>query len=245
MLVQTANVGIGGFIITGTGQKQVLVRAIGPSLAQFGVPNALADPILELHGPPGFVTIINDNWRELQPGCEGTGLVPTNDLESCIDVTLDPGAYTAIVKGKNNSTGVGLVEVYDLGPPTSQLGNISTRAFVGRGDQVLIGGFILGPGVNSNTAIRGLGPSLWCEICSNLYDPTLELRDNNGVLLVANDNWQDDPAMAAQLIANGLALPYPSEPGIFISLQPGLYTAILAGKNGGTGMGLLEIYNLQ
>src|SRR5205085_2140570 len=133
LLVQTGDqVGIGGFIITGIAPKQVLVRGIGPSLVQFGVPNFLADPLMELHGPTGFTTIINNNWRDTQATeIMATGLAPANDLESGILVTLDPGAYTAIVKGNNNTSGVGLVEAYDLGPTTSQLGNISTRGFVG------------------------------------------------------------------------------------------------------------------
>src|SRR5207244_2645520 len=132
MLVQTdARVAIGGFIITGTTPKRVLVRAIGPSLTQFGVPNPLADPLTELHGPTGFTTLTNDNWRDTQePDIVATGLAPTNNLESAILATLQPGAYTAIVKGKNNTIGVGLVDLYDLGATTSQLANISTRAFV-------------------------------------------------------------------------------------------------------------------
>ena len=110
-----ANVGIGGFIITGSAPKQVLLRGIGPSLGNFGVPDPLADPVMELHGPAGFTTITNDNWKDSQQAAiEATGLAPTNDLESAILMTLDPGNYTAIVKGKDNGTGVGLVEAYDL-----------------------------------------------------------------------------------------------------------------------------------
>ena len=163
MLVQTGDgVGIGGFIITGSVPKQVLLRAIGPSLGQVGVPDALADPVMELHGPAGFTTIVNDNWRDTQAtAIIATGLAPTNDLESAILVTLAPGPYTAIVKGKNNTSGVGLVEVYDLDQvANSQLANISTRAFVGTGAHVMIGGFILGGGNNTHILIRGIGPSL-------------------------------------------------------------------------------------
>jgi hypothetical protein len=152
-------------------------------------------------------------------------------------VTLAPGNYTAIVKGKNNTTGVGLVEVYDLGSPASQLANISTRAFVSTGADVMIGGFILGGGDNTHIVIRGLGPSLFvCEIgCRVLADPTLELRNSNGALLSSNDNCA------------GSTLPptNPLEACIDISLNAGAYTTILAGKNGGTGIGLVEIYNLN
>ena len=149
MRVQTGdNVGIGGFIITGSAPKHVLIRAIGPSLAQFGVPDVLADPVLELHGPAPFVTITNDNWRD-DPAQEAailaTGIPPANDLESAIDATLNPGAYTAVVRGRNNTSGVGLVEVYDLSQAVpAKLGNISTRAFVDTGDNIVIAGFILG-----------------------------------------------------------------------------------------------------
>ena len=124
MRVQTgANVGIGGFIITGSIPKHVLIRGIGPSLAGFGVPNALADPVLELHGPGAFVTVINDNWRDTQEAAiQATGIPPTNDLESAIDATLAPGNYTAIVKGKNNTSGVALVEVYDLNQASFETG---------------------------------------------------------------------------------------------------------------------------
>ena len=250
LLVQTGEqVGIGGFIITGTGEKQVLLRAIGPSLAQVGVPNFLADPVMELHGPAGFTTVFNDNWRDTQEAqIIATGLAPSNDLEPAILATVNPGNYTALVRGKDNTTGVGSVEVYDLGPATSQLANISTRAFVGTGAHVAIGGFIL-RGIQSNSThviVRGIGPSLDLIILpSMLANPTLELRDNNGALLSSNDDWQDDPVQAAQLSAYGLAPLDPKESGIFAPLPPGLYTAILAGKNGGTGIGLVEIYNVQ
>ena len=234
MLVQTGDgVAIGGFIITGTGQKQVLVRAIGPSLTQFGVPNALPDPVMELHGPTGSTIITNDNWRDTQAAeIIATGLAPTNDLESAILVTLTPGNYTAIVKGKNNGTGVGLVEVYDLGPITSQLGNISTRAFVGPNDQVMIGGFILGGGDHAHIFIHGAGPF---GVTPPLADATLELHDGSGTLLASNDDCE----------SSIIGPPNPAEACIDISLPAGLYTAILAGNNGGTGIGLVEIYDLS
>ena len=147
MRVQTGdNVGIGGFIVVGTAPKHVLLRAIGPSLVQAGVPDALADPVLELHGPSGFVTIINDNWRDDQEvTIAATGLAPINNLEAAIDATLTPGAYTAIVKGNGNTSGVALVEVYDLNQLVpAKLANMSTRAMVGTGDDIVIAGFILG-----------------------------------------------------------------------------------------------------
>ena len=243
------NVGIGGFIITGSVPKHVLLRAIGPSLTLSGVPDALADPVLELHGPGAFVTITNDNWRD-DPAQEAliiaSGIAPTNDLESAIDATLPPGAYTAIVRGNNNTVGVGLVEAYDLSQAVpAQLANISTRAFVSTGDNVVIAGFILGhnSGVD-RIAVRGIGPSLTAQgVPDALADPTLELRDNNGALLMGNNDWQDNPAQAAELMAAGLAPTNPLESGIATTLPPGLYTAVLAGLNNGTGVGLVEVYD--
>jgi hypothetical protein len=251
MRVQTGdNVGIGGFIITGTVPKHVLIRAIGPSLTQFGVPDVLADPVLELHGPGTFVTTTNDNWKDdpvQEALIKATGIPPTNDLESVIEARLDPGAYTAVVRGKNNTTGVGLVEVYDLDTEvSSKLANISTRAFVSTGDNIVIAGFTLGsnPG-NDRIAVRGLGPSLTGFGISNaLANPTLELRDGNGALLVSNDNWQDNPAQAAELSASGLAPASQLESGLAATLPPGLYTALLAGLNNDTGIGVVEIYDL-
>jgi len=248
MRVQTGdNVGIGGFIITGTAPKHVLLRAIGPSLAQSGVPNVLADPVLELHGPGGFATIINDNWRDTQQvEIQATGIAPTNDFESAIVATLAPGPYTAIVRGKNNTSGVALVEVYDLNQSVaSKLGNISTRAFVSTGNDIVVAGFMLG-GNNGNDRIvvRGIGPSLTAAGMPNaLANPTLELRDGNGALLVSDNDWQDNPAQAAELTAAGLAPTNQLESGLAATLSPGLYTALLAGLNSGTGIGVVEVYD--
>jgi len=249
MLVQSGdNVGIGGFIITGTAPKHVLLRGIGPSLTQSGVPNALADPVLELHGPGTFVTIRDDNWRDdpvQEAAIIATGIAPTNDLEAAIDTTLNPGAYTAIVSGKNNTVGVGLVEVYDLSLAVpAKLANISTRASVSTGDNIVIAGFILGnQSGNDRIVVRGIGPSLTAAGVQNaLANPTLELRNGNGVVVASNNDWQDDPAQAAELTAAGLAPTNNLESGIAATLTPGLYTALLAGQNNGTGVGLVEVY---
>jgi len=256
--VQTGdNVGIGGFIIMGSAPKQVGLRGIGPSLSGFGVPNALADPVLELHGPPGFPTILNDNWRDrvsapvdkvgINENCFDLILPPPgNDLESGICTTLEPGAYTAILRGKNNGTGVGLVEVYDLDQAAaSKVANISTRAFVGTSSDIVIAGFILGGGtMPDNVIVRGIGPSLAGLVPDALADPTLELRNSNGALIRANNNWQDDPAQPAIISAAGLAPTNPLESAIAATLSPGLYTALLAGVNDGTGVGLVEVYDL-
>jgi hypothetical protein len=250
MLVQTGDrVGIGGFIITGSAPKHLLLRAIGPSLAP-GIPNPLADPVMELHGPGAFVTITNDNWRD-DPAQEAaiiaTGIAPSNNLEAAIDVTLDPGTYSAVVRGKNNTSGVALVEVYDFSQTaSSKLANVSTRAFVSTGSDIVIAGFILGDSKgDGRVAVRGVGPSLGASGVSNaLADPVLELRDGNGALLVSNNDWQDNPTQSAELIAAGLALANNLEAGITATLPPGLYTALLAGLDNGTGIGLVEVYDL-
>ena len=243
---------IGGFIITGNAPKNVAVRGIGPSLTAFGVPDALADPTLELHAANGTLLAQNDKWQD-DPAqaaqLTALGLALHDRKESGIVATLQPGAsYTAILAGKNGGTGVGLVEIYDTNPgANSQLANISTRGFVLTGNNVMIGGFILGGNSgNTRVAVRGIGPSL-ARIGLNpvLADPTLELHDGNGALLIANDDWQSDPMSAAQLIAIGLAPQDAKESGIYTSLPPGAFTAIVAGKNGGTGIALIEIYNVH
>jgi hypothetical protein len=196
------------------------------------------------------VTRTNDNWRD-DPAQEAailaTGIAPASNLESAIDATLNPGAYTAIVRSTNNNTGVGLVEVYDVSPGVAaKLANISTRALVGTGNDIVIAGFVLGShSDNDRIVVRGIGPSLTgLGVPNALADPTLELRDTNGALLVANNDWQDDPGQAAQLTAAGLAPSNNLEAAIAATLPPGLYTALLGGLNSGTGLGLVEVYDL-
>jgi hypothetical protein len=248
MRVQTGdNVGIGGFIITGSAPKHVLLRALGPSIT--GVAGVLADPVLELHGPGAFATITNDNWRD-DPAQEAailaTGIAPTNNLESAIDATLNPGAYTAVVRGKNNTSGLALVEVYDLSQAVlAKLANISTRAFVSTGDNIVIAGFVLGnQSGDDRIVVRGIGPSLaTLGVANTLADPTLQLRDNNGALLMANNDWQENAAQATELTSAGLAPTNPLESGIAATLPPGVYTALLAGLNNGAGIGVVEVYD--
>lgn len=248
MRVQTGdNAGIGGFIITGTAPKRVLIRGIGPSLTGLGVPDALADPVLELHGPGTFATITNNDWKQTQAlEIQVTGIPPASDLESAIIATLAPGAYTAIMRGNNNTAGVALVEVYDLNQGVdSKLANLSTRAVVNSGDNIVIAGFMLGgDSGNDRIVLRGIGPSLALAGVPNaLADPTLELRDSNGAFLMANNNWQDNPVAAAELTSAGLAPSNDLEAAIVATLPPGLYTALLAGANNGTGIALVEVYD--
>jgi hypothetical protein len=243
---------IGGFIITGNVAKPVVLRGLGPSLTSAGLPAAslLNDPVLELRGASGALILSNDNWKDSpqKSQIEGTVFQPSDDRESVIVATLPPATYTVILKGVNQTAGVGLVEVYDNNQAVdSELANISTRGFVQTGNEVMIGGFTLGGNSPTDIAVRARGPSLAGDGLSNvLADPTLELHNANGTIMIANDDWQSDPVSAANLTANGLALSDPKESGIFTSLAPpGQFTAIVAGKNGGVGIALVEIYNLK
>jgi hypothetical protein len=246
--VQTGDrVGIAGFIITGTSLKSVLIRGLGPSLTGVGVANPLADPVIELHGPAGFSTTVNDNWADGDCFTFGSSLQPPNSLESAICGTLAPGAYTAVIKGKNNGVGVGVVEVYDTNHSLpSKLANISTRGFVSTGGDIVIAGFTLG-GDSANVdriVARGIGPSLTgFGVPDVLANPTLELRNSNGTLLISNNDWQSDSAQAAEVTAAGLAPTNNLEAAIAATLPPGAYTALLSGANNGTGNGVVEVYD--
>jgi hypothetical protein len=243
-------VAIAGFIIKGTDAKKVLMRAVGPSLFWFAVQNALQDTTLELHDQSGAVIASNDNWKDSQQSqIQASGLAPSDDRESVIVKTLSPGAYTAIIRGKNNSTGAGLIEVYDLDPNTnSKLANISTRAVVDTYDNVMIGGLIVngpanGPG-SEKILIRGVGPSLTQHGVSNaLQDPVLELHDGNGGQIASNDNWRD--TQQTEIQATGLGPSDDREPALVVNVTQGNYTAILSGKNNTVGLGLVEVYALQ
>ena len=237
---------IGGFIITGEEPKKVILRAIGPSLRQRGVTDVLADPMLELRGSGGEQLAFNQDWKDSQQtAIENTGIPPQNDLESAIVATLSPGAYTAIVRGKNDTTGVGLIEAYDLAPAASALlANISTRGLVQTGNNVMVGGFITGGSAGSTKVIlRAIGPSI-TGLPNRLPDPTLQLFNSNGQLLEANDNWRNGPDQA-EIAAIGIAPKNDLEASLLAVVPPGSYTAIVAGKNGGVGVGLVEVYDLR
>jgi hypothetical protein len=252
--VQTGpGVTIAGFIITGNEIKRVLMRGLGPSLAQAGVPpNAvLVDPVLELKASDGASRGTNDNWRDdpaNQAQVQGTIYQPHDDREAVLIATLTPGAYTVLLTGKSQTAGIGLVEVYDANSASpAEVANLSTRGHVGMENDVMIGGFILGGEEGpARIVIRGIGPSLQNFGLNNvLADPAVELHDSNGASIVANDDWQSDPVSAAQLMANGLAPSNSKEAAIFLALPAGGYTAILHGKGISVGIGLVEIYNLR
>jgi hypothetical protein len=244
------NVLIGGFIITGSEAKTVIIRGLGPSLTGFGVAGALVDPVLELHDGSGTIAS-NDNWKDSQATeIQNTGIAPSDDHEAAIVRSLAPGAYTVVLSGKGGGIGVGLVEVYDLAPAgASRLANISTRGFVNTGDNIIIGGFIVGAGAGANGAggehilIRALGPSLQkFGVANALPDTLLELHDGNGNIISVNDNWKD--AQGAAIQATGIAPTDDRESAIVGVLPTGAYTAIVRGVNNSTGVGLIEVYNL-
>jgi len=240
------NVLIGGFIVTGTQPKKVIVRAIGPSLSSF-FPGVLADPFLELLDSSGALIASNDNWRtDQEADIIATTIPPSNDLESAIVATLpaNNSAYTAIVRGVNNGTGIGLVEVYDLAQTLdSKPANISTRGFVQTGDNVLISGLIVLGQNSMRIIVRAIGPSL--PVPGPLGDPTLSLYDGNGALLAFNDNWRSD--QEAEIIATGIPPNNNLESAIVTTLPAngGFYTAIVRGQGGASGVGLVEVYDLN
>jgi uncharacterized delta-60 repeat protein len=243
--VQTGdNAMIGGFIITGTQPKTVIVRGIGPSLP---IPGALADPVIEVHGAAGELLATNDNWNDslTRQQIIDSGLAPSNDLESALWGVINPGAYTVVVRGKNDGTGIGLFEVYDLDPAVdSKLANVATRGFVETGDNVMIGGAILRGAASERVLFRAIGPSLTnFGVPNALADPTLELYDGNGGLLAINYNWRDD--QEAEIAATGLPPSNDLESAIVRDLPPGNYTSIVRGFNNTTGVALIEAYELD
>jgi len=241
------NVLIGGFIISGTDSKEVIVRGLGPSLTVNGVPlpDPLADPAIDLYQGATLI-MSNNNWKDSQEAeIEATGIPPTDDLEAAIVATLAPGSYTAILRGNDGGTGNGLVEVYDLDTTVkSTLANTSTRGLVQTGDNVLIGGFIVGDGETDTVVIRAIGPSLADqEVADPLQDPTLDLYNSDGAVIMSNDNWRDSQETLLQ--SSGLTPTNDFESAIITSLAAGEYTAIVRGKNDTTGVALVEIFNLQ
>lgn len=250
---------IGGFIATGTAVKKLVVRAIGPSLANFGVAGSLQDTTLEIRAANGSLIASNDNWKindqtqqSQQAAVQATGLAPSDDRESVLMLELAPASFTAIVRGKNNTAGVGLVEIYDVNQTAdSRLVNISTRGVVGTDSNVMIGGFIIGSGNGAaRLLIRAIGPSLTnFGVAGALNDPTLSLRDANGTEIDSSDDWGfsfgGDDSKVKAIQETGLAPSDLHESAILTTLPTGNYTAIVAGYQGGTGVGLVEVYNLR
>lgn len=243
--VQTGdNTLIGGFIITGTQSKKIIIRAIGPSLSFQGIPGALQDPVLEVYNSSNQLLAMNDSWRATQEALiKETGVAPTDDREAAGVFTLPPGNYTAVVRGKGSDTGLGLVEVYDLDQAAdSELANISTRGRVETGDNVMIAGFIIGAN-GGRVMLRALGPSLASAVPGTLPDPKISLRDANGVEIARNNDWKVS-SQQAEIAATGIAPTNDKEAAVVATLAPGNYTAIESDFNNATGVGLVELYKL-
>jgi hypothetical protein len=235
------NVLIGGFIVTGTEAKRVIIRGIGPSLP---LPGKMSDPTLELHDSSGALIASNNNWGQSANSQEiaNSGVAPSNPSEPAILMSLAPGSYTAVLAGANQSTGTAVVEVYDLDASAdSKLANISTRALVQTDDNVLIGGLIVIGQSAADVIVRAIGPSL--PVAGAMADPTLELRDANGSMMASNDNWRT--TQQAAIIETGAAPTRDAEAAIVISFSPGSYTAIVRGANGTTGVAMVEVYQLN
>jgi hypothetical protein len=237
---------IGGFVISGSSSKRVIIRAIGPTLSNFGVSGAMQDPVLELHDGSGALITSNDDWQQTQSAdIQNTGKAPSDTRESAILTTLSPGSYTAIVRGKNNTTGVSLVEAYDLdSSAVTKLANISTRALVQTGDNVMIGGVVILGATPKRVIIRAIGPTLAnFGVSGAMQDPVLELHDGSGALITSNDNWQQTQSTDIQ--NTGKAPSDTRESANLTTLSPGNYTAIIRGKNNTTGVALVEVYDLD
>ena len=240
------NVLIGGFIVRGTQPKKLILRAIGPSLAAWGMPNAMADPILELHDSLGGIIATNNDWQDGgQVGeIQTSGLAPANSAESALIVTLSPGNYTAVVSGAGGGQGIGMVEAYEFDENATRFVNISTRGRVAAVDETMIGGFIVQGGAAKRVIIRAIGPSLAGGVANALADPFLELHDGNGNALAVNDDWANG-SQTAEIVATGLPPVNNRESAIVRTLGPGNYTAVVRGMNETTGIGLVEVYDLD
>ena len=243
------NVMIAGFIVSGSQSKTIIVRALGPTLGSYGVANALNDPMLELHDSSGATIATNDDWQTGSQASQisSSGYAPTNSNEPALIATLPAGAYTAIVRGYNNSTGVALVEVYELDTLATRLSNISTRGQVGTDQNVLIGGLIINGSTSKKLIIRAVGPSLASppfSLSGTLSNPTLELHDSSGNLLASNDDWGSG-TQAAAISASGYQPSNARESAIIATLASGNYTAIVRGVNNSTGIALVEAYDLD
>jgi hypothetical protein len=223
----------------------VIIRATGPSI---GLPGQLANPTLELRNSAGALLDQNDDWQVSNSNKQAiidAGLAPTNDLESALMATLpaNGAAYTAIVRGANNTTGIAVVQIYDVDPfGNAKLANISSRGLVQTGDNVLIAGMIVVGQTTQNVVIRAIGPSL--PLAGKLTDPSLELRDGNGNMVEANDDWDLSNNKQA-IIDSGLAPSNPVESAILRALPPGLYTAIVKGSGDATGIAVVEAYGIN
>lgn len=238
------NVMIGGFIVQGDTPKTVVLRAIGPSLGAAGVTGAMSDPVLDVRDASGTLLVSNDSWAGVDAAAlTDLGLAPTDRREPAVILTLPAGAYSAIVHGNGSGRGVALFELYNLDRTQGSVANISTRGKVETGDQIMIGGFIIGGRKPTKVIVRAIGPSLLSQgVPDALLDPTLDLYDSEGTLVAANDNWRSTQQNA--IIATSLSPTDNREAAIVQTLAPGAYSAVVRGQNNTTGVALFEVYAL-
>ena len=240
---------IGGFIIDGALPVRVIIRGIGTSLTKGDSPLAgrLLNPALELRGASGELITENDDWRASPQADQirTTGLAPREHKEAAIVATLEPGAYTSILRGSGETEGIGVIEIYDLQTSAdAKLSNLASRAFVSTGDNILIGGLIIQGGPPQPVLLRAIGTSLAGTVPQELQDPTIELVDAQGMKLGENNDWKDS-SDAAAIQGSGAAPTSDKEAAILVSLSAGPYTATMRGANGSTGTGVVEIYRLD
>jgi hypothetical protein len=248
---------IGGFVITGP-PKTVIVRAIGPSLLPppYNISNALLDPKLEIRPPSAPETLIaaNDDWSQSPnvAALQATQWVPTDLREAAEILTLPAGDYTVLVSGKNNTAGIALVEIYEEGRNANKIINLSTRAWVDTGFNVMIGGFVIQgtPGETKRVLIRVLGPTLEdYQVPNALFDPAARLYNAAGEVLLDNDDWDAGPHQE-QITALGRAPGNRREPCMLIDIAPGAYTVIVRPFENPPpegiqpGIGLIEVYEI-
>jgi len=244
-----SNVMIAGFMVWGSQSKTKLVRALGPTLGNYGIANVLSDPMLELHNSSGATIATNDDWQTGSQASQisSSGYAPNNSNEAALIATLAAGSYTVVVRGYNNSTGIGLVEVYELDTLSSRLSNISTRGQAGTEQSVLIAGLIIEGSTSKKLIIRAIGPSLAAppfSLSGTLSNPALELHDSSGNLLASNDDWGTG-TQAAAISSSGYSPRNAKESAIIATLPTGNYTAIIRGVNNSTGIALVDAYDLD
>lgn len=246
------NVEIAGFTVSGTARKTVVIRGLGPTLAKYGIAGTLLDPWLEVHNAAGDLIASNDNWANAQQSSFAAGgryhaFQPSKNIESAIVLSLSAGAYTVVLGGKKGAQGAALAEIYDLSQDgESRLTNISARAQVLTGEDVLIGGVTVAGSGSLKLVVRAIGPTLVKYGVTNaLQNPTIALYNSNGTLLRSSDSWISDANEASQLTTTGYAPTDSREPAMIVLLPAGTYTAIVEGGNGATGIALFDAYTLN
>ena len=243
-----------GFAITGTGDRTVLVRAVGPGLTDFGVTGALEAPLLRLYDATGNVLVENTGWASapaLTQAAAISGAFPlaTGHADSAVLVSLAPGNYSLqVLDSRSTNGGVALAEIYDVaGGSASRLANASSRSSLTAADGVLISGFVITGTTNGSLLVRGVGPALTqFGVTGALADPIVSLYDGTGRMVANNDNWTATSLVSSASSVGAFALVAGSkDAALTVTLTPGAYTAQVSGATGTTGGALLEIYELK